>query len=343
MKRFRAYRPGMSFCLAGVLSVFVFTASATASTCTQWVAKAVSVQGSVQAQRAGEEQPLPAKLNDTFCPGDKIRVEEGGRAVLLLSNETFLRLDQNTTIRFYEPERERNFLLDLLDGAAYFISRTPKGFKCTTPYMNAGVEGTEFLLAVGNGKTSLSVFEGTVLAENSFGALRLAGGQSAVAEEGKPPIVRIVARPRDAVQWTLYYPPIFPTGPPEPPPGILGEWQSRVTRLLAVGRVDEAGGEIGEVLKKAPGDSTALALQSVIAVAQNDEEKAQALGRKAVETDPGSASARIALSYAQQAGFDLAGARTSVEEAVRLEPGNALAWARLSELRMSFGNLDEAL
>ncbi|HLO09641.1 MAG TPA: FecR family protein, partial [Desulfobacteria bacterium] len=230
MKRFRAYRPGMSFCLAGVLSVFVFTASATASTCTQWVAKAVSVQGSVQAQRAGEEQPLPAKLNDTFCPGDKIRVEEGGRAVLLLSNETFLRLDQNTTIRFYEPEKERSFLLDLLDGAAYFISRTPKGFKCTTPYMNAGVEGTEFLLAVGNGKTSLSVFEGTVLAENSFGALRLAGGQSAVAEEGKPPIVRIVARPRDAVQWTLYYPPILPPGLNGLPQGSIGTWQSRVSR-----------------------------------------------------------------------------------------------------------------
>ena len=156
MKRFRAYRPGMSFCLAGVLSVFVFTASATASTCTQWVAKAVSVQGSVLAQRTGEERPLPAKLNDTFCPGDKIRVEEGGRAVLLLSNETFLRLNQNTTIRFYEPEKERNFLLDLLEGAAYFISRTPKGFKCTTPYMNAGVEGNG-IPAGGRGREDLPV------------------------------------------------------------------------------------------------------------------------------------------------------------------------------------------
>lgn len=343
MKRFRAYRSGRIFFLAGVLSFFVFPTPATAATCPRWVAKAVSVQGSVLAQRMGEERPLPAKLNDTFCPGDKIRVEEGGRAVLLLSNETFLRLDQNTTIRFYEPEKERNFLLDLLDGAAYFISRTPKGFKCTTPYMNAGVEGTEFLLAVAGGRTFLSIFEGTVLAENAFGTLRLAGGQSAVAEEGKPPVVRIDARPRDAVQWTLYYPPVLPPGPPEPSPGTPGEWQSRVSRLLAVGRVDEAGAEIGEVLEKTPGDSTALALQSVIAVAQNDKEKARSLGRKAVETDPRSPSARIALSYAQQAGFDLAGARASAEEAVRLEPGNALAWARLSELRMSFGDLDEAL
>ena len=343
MKRFRVYLSGISFFLAGVLSAFVFPTPATAATCTRWVAKVVSVQGSVQGQRTGEERPLPAGLNDTFCPGDKIRVEEGGRAVLLLSNETLLRLDQNTTIRFYEPERERNFLLDLLEGAAYFISRTPKGFKCTTPYMNAGVEGTEFLLAVAGGQAFLSIFEGTVLAENAHGALRLAGGQSAVAGEGKPPVVRIVARPRDAVQWTLYYPPILPPGLTELPPGSPGTWQSRVSRLLSVGRVDEAESEIGEVLKRTPGDASALSLQSVIAVAQNEKGKALDLARKAVEADPRNASAWIALSYAQQAGFDLKGARTSVEEAVRLEPGNALAWARLSELRMSFGNLDEAL
>jgi tetratricopeptide (TPR) repeat protein len=343
MKRFRAYRSGISFCLAGILSVFLLPASATAESCTRWVAKVVSVQGSVQAQRMGEERPFPARLNDTFCPGDKIRVEEEGRAVLLLSNETLLRLDRNTTIRFYEPERERNFLLDLLDGAAYFISRTPKRFQCTTPFVNAGVEGTEFLLVVGNGKTFLSVFEGTVLAGNAHGALRLAGGESAVAEEGKPPVVRVVARPRDAVQWTLYYPPILPPGSSGDFPGALGTWQSRVSRLLSVGRVDEAKLEIEEVLNRSPGDASALSLQSVIAVAQNEKGEALDLGRKAVDADPRHAPARIALSYAQQSGFDLAGARTSVGEALRLEPGNALAWARMSELWMSSGDLDEAL
>ncbi|HWS16144.1 MAG TPA: FecR domain-containing protein, partial [Candidatus Methylomirabilis sp.] len=343
MKRFRACLSGMSFCLAGVLSAFAFPTPATAATCAQWVAKVVSAQGSVQGQRTGENRVLPARLNDTFCPGDKIRVEEGGRAVLLLSNETLLRLDQNTTIRFYEPEKERSFLLDLLDGAAYLITRTPKRFQCTTPFVNAGVEGTEFLLVVGNGKTFLSSFEGTVLAENAHGALRLTGGQSAVAEEDKAPVMTIVARPRDAVQWTLYYPPILPPDPAGLPPGSPETWQSRVSRLLSVGRVDEAKSEIGEILGRTPGDASALSLQSVIAVAQNEKGNALDLARKAVAADPRNASAWIALSYAQQAGFDLAGARTSVGEALRLEPGNALAWARMSELWMSSGDLDKAL
>ena len=42
--------------------------------------------------------------------------------------------------------------------------------------------------------------------------------------------------------------------------------------------------------------------------------------RLAVETNPRSASARIALSYAQQAGFDLKGARASVEDACGWHP-----------------------
>ncbi|HZW35661.1 MAG TPA: tetratricopeptide repeat protein, partial [Candidatus Deferrimicrobiaceae bacterium] len=131
--------------------------------------------------------------------------------------------------------------------------------------------------------------------------------------------------------------------PAELPPGAQEEWQIRVSRHLSVGRVDEAKAEIGEVLKKTPGDGTALSFQSVVAVVQNEKEKALGLARQAVEADPRSASARIALSYAQQASFDLKGARSSIAEAVRLEPGNALAHARLAELWMSIGNLEEAL
>jgi Tfp pilus assembly protein PilF len=92
-----------------------------------------------------------------------------------------------------------------------------------------------------------------------------------------------------------------------------------------------------------PGYSGAHALQAIIFVVQNEKEKALGSAQKAVDTGPNSAAARIAMSYAQQAGFDLEGARASVEEAVKLDPDDALAWARLAELWSSFGNLDKAL
>ncbi|MGE5257407.1 MAG: tetratricopeptide repeat protein, partial [Hyphomicrobiales bacterium] len=117
----------------------------------------------------------------------------------------------------------------------------------------------------------------------------------------------------------------------------------RASRLLAVGRVEEAGAEIDRALSLDPKASDALALQTIILIVQNQKEKALETAERAVSADPNSATARVALSYAQQARFDLEAARASLEEAVKLDPGNALAWARLSEIHMSFGYLDKAL
>jgi len=341
MKPYRIRNRIAATLVAGILPALLCPGNATAQTCGQWAAKVVSVQGSVQAQGAGEPLPRPARFKDTLCPGDTIRVLERSRADLLLPNETLLRLDQNTTVKFSEPEKERISLIDLIVGAAYFISRTPRKFNVHTPFVNAGVEGTEFLAKVERDKALLSVFEGRVAATNTNGGLLLGSGQSAVAEAGRAPMPLVVARPRDAVRWTLYYPPILPSRPAEQ--GAPSDRRARVSQLLSVGRVDEARAEIEEALKTAPGDSSAYALQSVIAVAQNEKDKALGLAKKAVEADPRSSSARIALSYALQARFDLAGALGSLLDAVKTEPGNSLAWARLAELRMSFGDLDEAL
>jgi len=113
--------------------------------------------------------------------------------------------------------------------------------------------------------------------------------------------------------------------------------------MLSVGRVDEAKADIDQALRIDPNFSDALALQSIIAVVQNEKEKALNQAQKAVAADPQSATAQIALSYARQARFDLEGARTSVEAAVKLDPENAIAWARLADLQASFGELGKAL
>jgi tetratricopeptide (TPR) repeat protein len=117
----------------------------------------------------------------------------------------------------------------------------------------------------------------------------------------------------------------------------------RASLLLAVGRVDEAGVDIQRALSLDPNNSNAYALQTVIAVVQNEKEQALQVAQKAVQTAPDSATAQIALSYAQQARFDLEGARASLDKAVKLDPQNALAWARLAELQSSFGDLKKAL
>jgi hypothetical protein len=56
--------------------ILVFSGTAVADTCKEWVAKAVSVQGSVQVRLSGQAEWKPVQLNDVFCPGDMVRVRE---------------------------------------------------------------------------------------------------------------------------------------------------------------------------------------------------------------------------------------------------------------------------
>ena len=345
MKHFQVRVLILSLCLS-ICSGFLFAGAALGQSCEQWGGKIVSVQGVVQVQKAGESKWMPVGLNATYCPGDMIRVLKNSRAAIVLSNETLFRLDQNTTVTFTGVEKEKTFLIDILKGMTHFFSRQPRRLKVVTPFLNAAVEGTEFYVRVAQDKTFLSIFEGRVAASNTAGNLALTGGQSAVAAAGKAPVLRVVVRPRDAVQWALYYLPVMYVPPGEVPKEDVSDphfLAYRASQLLAVGRVDEAGVDIERALSLDPTYSDAFALQSIIAVVQNEKEKALSAAQKAVDTGPNSATARIAMSYARQASFDLESARDSVEEAVKLDPNNALAWARLAELWSSFGRLGKAL
>jgi tetratricopeptide (TPR) repeat protein len=334
----RRFLTGLAILVAVGLVFPLCSTDALAGPCDNPVAVAVSVEGEVKAKRATAPEWEQVIRKDAFCAGDTVRVMARSRADLLLINETTLRLDQNTEVLFTAPEREKEFWLDVLLGGTYFMSRTPKAFKVNTPFVNAGVEGTEFFVGVEKDRTLLTVFEGRIAAANDAGQIQLSGGQSAVAETGRAPVPTVVAKPRDAVQWTLFYPSVVAVRP-----GAPADWRDRASALLSVGRVDEARAEIDEVLKKTPGDADALSLQAVIAVAQNEKAKALDLAKKAVAAAPESATALVALSYARQADFDLEGALSSLQEAVKAEPGNALARARLSEILLSLGRLDEAL
>jgi tetratricopeptide (TPR) repeat protein len=370
MKGYHSYFIIFLIC-SGIAAAF-YPGNVSAERCEKWVAKAVSVQGTVEVRKEGETQWQPAKLNDTYCPGDVIRVQKRSRADIALSNHPVLRLDENSTVVLGGLKDERTSIVDLLDGAVHFFSRFTRNLEVHTAFVNAGVEGTEGIIRVEKDRTSILIYEGKVLAANEAGSLAITSGQSAVAETGKAPVSTTVVRPWDAVRWALYYPLVIYNSPAdfqdfhEIQKSIEAYWKGdltgafasiekvsedtsdprfftyRASLLLTVGRVDEAGKDIGRALSLDPKNSNAFALQSIVAVAQDEKDKALDLARRAVEADPNSATARVALSYAQQASFDLEGALASLKEAVALEPENALAWARLAELRQSFG-ADKAL
>ena len=174
MKRIFLRRLCLILCLS-LLPAWLHPDASWAATCEQWVAKAVSVQGTVEVQRAGETRWQVIKLNDTFCPGDSIRVDDRSRADLSLVNQPVLRLDQNTTITLGGVKEERGSVVELAQGALHFFSRVRRNLEVMTSFVNAGVEGTEGYIRVEEDQTFISIFEGKVLASNAAGSIALAG------------------------------------------------------------------------------------------------------------------------------------------------------------------------
>lgn len=340
-------------------------------------ARIVSIEGIVELRRVGEQRWQRVESYEALCRGDMLRVRSRSRASIRLSNDSMLRLDQKTTITLAELADEKTTLLDLLKGKLHIITRTPKPFKIRTPFFNAGVEGTEFFVGVEEDKANIVVYEGKVTARNDQGNLVLVDHEAANILKDQAPRKEGVVLPIDAVKWALYYPAIIEYRLDEK---VVAEtiqtiWRTSVENyrqgklfealsildqidpqeftsplliyraglLLAVGQVDEARVDIEQALRLQPNDSDAYALQSIIAVVQNDKESALNLANQAVELDHASPTAKLALSYVQQAHFHIEEALGSVEVAIGLDAKNALAWARFSELHMSTGYLDRAL
>ena len=207
---------------------------------------------------------------------------------------------------------------------------------------------------------------------NQHGSVNLTSGQAAEAYLGKAPQIRIDIKPQDAVNWALYYPPLLPKsdGLQAADPAIsaaIGDYRKgridlalqrlnalsptqqtpyyykvRGAMRLIVGQVDLAQQDIKAVQANKPNDAEALALQSVIALTQNRKDEAFGLAKLAISSNPKSATAYTALSYAEQGRFHLDKALAATEQAVQLAPQDAMALARKAELQLSQGLISDS-
>ncbi len=370
-------------CITATALIVLHSALAQAGkkNCDNPVAHLVSVEGVIESRASDGGGWYPLALNAPICTNDIIRTGPNSRGgVLVEGSDTMLRLDQTTTFQIItQPQKKKRTLVELFSGIMHFISRVRHSLEVRTPYVNAAIEGTEFTVMVASDETSVVLVEGTILASNDVGSLRMEGEQAITAKKGQAPQFNSRIQPEDAVQWTLYYQPILHglIDPAEvaaqdpiesifhaalaalrrndtvsafaslryiPPTGRTPRFHNyRAALFLLVGRVEEAQRELERSLRlRADNNSAALALQAMIAVAQNKKAEALALAKRAVAADQNSAAPLIALSYAQQARFDLHGALDSINQAVLREPDNPYAHARQSELRLSHGDLGGA-
>jgi tetratricopeptide (TPR) repeat protein len=332
----------------------------------QVVARVESLQGQLTLNNQPTTRGALVCANDLLATGLFSRA-----AIRLFETQTLLRLDQQTQTRIQPPPRPSESWLKVLEGVLHLFSRDPRSLEIDTPLANALVEGTEFVVRVTEQQTQITVVEGNVQVNNNQGTVHLSDRQTAFVTTGRAPQLSTLITPEEAVQWTLYYPPVLLSlvDKDRLPPSLRptqGEFNNpnqaltqlaRVPRirrneeyylyragwLLAVGQADQAQQALEQARDLNPNSARARALQAVIAVTQNDTEMAQSLAKDAVQRDPESAAGYLALSYALQAVFQLDDALASVQQAVARDRGNALAKARLAELQLAQGNLNEAL
>ena len=361
------------FCFA-LLWVFSCTP---ALACEPWIARVESIDHTLEIKSPSNPEWRTADIGATLCSGDRLRVT-GGRAALRLYNSTVLRINTDTQLEFRDPNAQQSWI-DLLKGAMYFITHTPQRFGVETPYLNAFVEGTEFAVILDSAQqaSTVQVYAGSVVAGNALGKTTLSSGQAASATAQQAPSVYPVAQLRDSLQWALYYPPII-SHPLMAEPLSLGDiksaqqalesapsaeqnidyWLARAALALYTGQVNTAQNLLQQVLQQSANNSAALALQAMIAIVQNELDRAADLLAQAeqhiVLSGPQQPEYAIAVylaqSYLAQAQFQLQHALDSVAQALVLgqdaeqyQHALALAWARYAELWLMLGNSKYAL
>lgn len=168
--------------LAG-LAVLCAPHAAIAQNCPNPVALFQSVRNNVQVVPVATKTASAAASQTPVCAGDTIRVGDGSRAVIvMLASNTPLAIDQNTVFIVTEPDDRSRTLIELLQGALLYISRLRRQVEIRTPFVNASIEGTEFVIRVQEDRSHVTVQEGAVRASNDLGMVLVGPGQQAVAQ-----------------------------------------------------------------------------------------------------------------------------------------------------------------
>jgi tetratricopeptide (TPR) repeat protein len=304
--------------------------------------KVASVQNEVETRSSTKGDWAASTLGEILYSRDRVRTGEASRAAILYSDQTLHRINEKSEVEVMPPEAGTPGMLRVISGKHYFSSRKPKDYgRVETPTVTAAIRGTEFVVIVAaDGTTTIVMIEGVVNASNSFGSLEVVAGEAAYVEPGKAPVRQVVVRPRDAVTWSLYYPPVLGGKDAErlESMGEEGRRLAHAAELLSAGQVGQATPLIEQAMESTRGNPVALALAAVIAVVQDRKTEAMDLAQRAFNADDQSTAAALSLSLAAQASFDIPRAREMAEQAVRLDPESSEAQARVAELRMAEGD-----
>ncbi|HLP78423.1 MAG TPA: TonB-dependent receptor [Candidatus Paceibacterota bacterium] len=334
----------------------------------------VELQGAVEISPAGATAWTAVATNRSLYPFDRLRTGPNSRVALIWSDQSIIPFGASTELEILPPQDANSQSgLHLVRGVLSFFHRDKPGrIRILTRGATAGIEGTEFVLAVNNAdQTTLSVVDGKVRFGNDQATLVLTNGEQAVAEVGRAPVRTAGFQTVNLLQWCFYYPAVLDLA--DLP--LSNDEQSALADSLAAYR----SGDLLQALAKYPAgrtpasdterlyraalllsvgqvDQTEVALASLSAGDARPQQLAAAL-RKLIaavkHTDDASAinhqfaTELLAASYYEQShgirGSSLESALNLAREATAKSPDFGFAWTRVAELEFSFGRTRKAM
>ena len=309
----------------------------------------VSAEDLVEIRRVGEETWAPLRVGDQICPEDLVRLGPNARADVKLPDEADVRLRPGALVSFLPPEDGSRTLLNLIRGVIFVISRDSRALSIRTPFVNAGLEGTEFLIEVDGEDFILTVYEGEVALGNESGQVAVGGGRSLSATRGdlSGPVTEV--DDRADLLWALYYPVIL-DGPLLAADAEISAmatdpamYTARAQTRLRVGHIDTARTDLDRALALVPDYAPALALEAMILLAEGDTGTAIQAVERGLRQNDQSVAALLANSYIRMERDSLREALQATTRAVELAPDSALAHARHAHALLALEAVSAAL
>ena len=330
----------------------------------------VELQNEVRISPSNSTRWVLTQTNQLLFPGDRLRTGPNSRVALRWADKSVVPFGPSTELEVLPPDAtDSRPGLFLVRGVLSFLHRdTPGHIRLLTRGVVAGIDGTEFVLAVNDDSnvTTLSVIDGRVTFTNSLGALVLTNGQQAVAQVGKAPARTAGFIANNVLQWGFYYPAVLDPAdlslsadeqnaladslaayrsgdllaalakyPAARPPGSDAERVYYAALLLSVGAVERSEASLSAIASNDASSAAraAAALRQLVAAIKRTTHSAPA---------PQLTTEFMADSWYQQSLGDrstsLALALQSARQAAAKSPEFGFAWERVAELEFSFGH-----
>ena len=340
----------------------------------------VELQGTAEVSTDGGANWVSTLTNQVLKPSWHVRTGPNSRVTLRWSDQSVAPFGALTEIEILPAHKAgAQSGLHLIKGILSFFHRDEPGrIRVITRGAVAGVEGTEFIIAVdtvnNTERTRVWVVAGTVQFTNELGRVVVTNGRQAVVEFGQAPeLLTAGFIANNVLQWCFYYPAVLDLNDVL----LTAEEQQILSESLAAYR---AGGLLAALAKypeaRQPGSDAERVYYAALLLSVGQVEKTEATLAALPVADPSERLQRLATALRQliaavkrqpnpstlnpQLGTELLASsyheqsravgdpslRSALDlakQAAMNSPKFGFAWARVAELEFSFGHTSRAV